>query len=261
MKYFIFSDAHGFYSLLTQSLKKAGFDECNDDHMLISLGDNFDRGEENFKMFLFLKEMKEKEKIVLLKGNHEDLLMDAIDRQKITYIDVTNGTFGTIEEFSRTFFGEDKNEMFFDDFPRFYNKLKETGLFDLISGMGDFYETNHYVFTHGFIPVKGSGNYQYKEDWRKSSPEEFKRSRWINGMDMSMNHSLKEEGKKIVVGHFHTSYGNVRKKYGSSLPLSEYRELEFSDLDLFSVYEDDSVIAIDACTAFSKKMNILVIDD
>jgi len=261
MKYFIFSDVHGFLGLLMDELSKAGFDENNINHMLISLGDNFDRGEENYEMFLFLKKMKKKHKIILIKGNHEDLLMDAIKRQNITYVDVANGTYGTIEEFSQVFFGENGREMFFDGFPEFYNKFTEVGLLDLISDMADYYETNHYIFTHGFIPVDYGAGYSYKDNWRESSKDEFKRSRWINGMDMSMNHHIKEKDKKIVVGHFHTSYGNVRNKYGLSLSLAEYQKLEFSDLGMFSIYEDDNVIAIDACTAFTKKINVLVIED
>ena len=71
MKYFVFGDVHGYYSLLMEELKKNGYDEENENHMLISLGDNFDRGPENYKMYEFLKKMKQKNKIILVKGNHD----------------------------------------------------------------------------------------------------------------------------------------------------------------------------------------------
>ena len=45
MRYFIISDIHGYYSVLKQELEKQGFDKDRD--TLISLGDNFDRGDEN----------------------------------------------------------------------------------------------------------------------------------------------------------------------------------------------------------------------
>ena len=51
MKYFVFTDIHGFYSILKKELIKQGFDENNENHMLISLGDNFDRGNENYEMY------------------------------------------------------------------------------------------------------------------------------------------------------------------------------------------------------------------
>ena len=60
MKYFVFSDVHGCYNRLCEELEKKGFDENNQDHMLISLGDNFDRGKENYQMLLFLKRKKNK---------------------------------------------------------------------------------------------------------------------------------------------------------------------------------------------------------
>ena len=71
MKYFVFGDVHGFYKELISKLKRKGFDENNPEHMLLSLGDNFDRGKENYKMFEFLKRMNNKKKIILIKGNHE----------------------------------------------------------------------------------------------------------------------------------------------------------------------------------------------
>ncbi len=51
MKYFVFADVHGYYSLLMEELKYKQFDFNNPEHMLISLGDNFDRGPVNFKMY------------------------------------------------------------------------------------------------------------------------------------------------------------------------------------------------------------------
>ena len=77
---------------------------------------------------------------------------------------------------------------------------------------------------------------------------------------MSKTYNISGKGKKIVVGHFHTSYGHVRDKYKDK-SLIEYRKLEFSDDACFDIYEDSNIIALDACTALTKKINILVIDD
>ena len=67
--------------------------------------------------------------------------------------------------------------------------------------------------------------------------------------------------KKIVIGHYQSSYGNVRKKMKKGLSYSEYREKEFSNIKLFDLYIDDRVIALDACTVYTKKVNIYVIED
>ena len=104
MKYFVFADVHGFYSILKNELDNAGFDVNNEDHMLISIGDNFDRGPENYEMFLFLKEMKEKNKIILIKGNHEDLFMDMLRKGYPQSHDYTNRTYDTLLQFYRKYF-------------------------------------------------------------------------------------------------------------------------------------------------------------
>lgn len=259
MKYFVFSDVHGFYTLLQNELNKKGFDENNDNHMLISIGDNFDRGPENYEMFMFLKRMKEKNKIILIRGNHEDLLLQVITSRRVNETDYTNGTYKTIEDLSVAFFGDEKKNIFFEGFPTFYWALKEEGFLDLIYNMANYYETNHFVFTHGFIPV--NDDLTYNSDWRNSSEKEFYKSRWLNGIKCSIYHKLKEPNKKIVVGHYRTSYGNVRKEFGKDLPFKDYRMLEYSNFEYFNIYEDENLIAIDGCITFSKKVNILVIDD
>lgn len=42
--YFVCSDIHGYFNEWMSSLKDAGFDISNNDHILIVLGDIFDRG-------------------------------------------------------------------------------------------------------------------------------------------------------------------------------------------------------------------------
>ena len=98
MKYFVFSDVHGFYSIFKEALDQSGFDKTNPNHMLISIGDNFDRGQENYQMFTFLKEMKAKKKIILVKGNHEDLMAEMILRRYPLSRDLHNKTYQTLEQ-------------------------------------------------------------------------------------------------------------------------------------------------------------------
>jgi len=262
MKYFVFGDVHGFYKEFMSKLKKSGFDENNPDHMLVSLGDNFDRGPDNYKMFEFLKKMKNKNKIILIKGNHEDLIMRMIFSKKIDEIDYGNGTYGTMQEFSNKY--SNHRDMFLKSYDNMYLALKNDGFFDLIYDMIDFYETDKYIFTHGYIPVEISNDrksYKYIEGWRNADKELFRKSRWLNGMEIAEYHNIYEEGKKIVVGHWHASYGNVRKKYGFNLDKRILTSLEFSDFRFFNPYRGKNIIAIDACTVQTKKVNILVLED
>ena len=262
MKYFVFSDVHGFYDLLIGKLNSEGFDINNPNHMLISLGDNFDRGPQNYLVYSFLKQMKDKNKIILLRGNHEDLLLNMINTNTANYYDITNGTYQTINEFSIRYFGKFGDDLFFNGFELLYQELKNDGVLDLIYDMKDYYETDNYVFTHGFIPVLKDDEYNpiYDEDWRKSDRKKFKEARWTNGISMSINYNIGVPNKKIVIGHWHTSYGHVRKNNNKE-NLKSYKELEFSSDANFNIYTDKNIIAIDACTAHTNKINVLVVED
>ena len=261
MKYFVFGDVHGYYSLLMEELKNKGYDEANNEHMLISLGDNFDRGPENVKMYEFLKNKKELNKIILVKGNHEDLFLKMMYRRKPTFTDMTNGTYGTLVEFCKLYFKDvlDPGDLIDRYFPDVYRKLNSEGILDFCYDMLDYYETSNYIFTHGFIPINEE-HMRYKRNWRESSKEEFERSRWLNGIEMSKYYNISGKGKRIVVGHFHTSYGHVRDEYPNIDP-SLYKKLEFKENANFSIYEDNNITAIDACTHLTKKINVLIIED
>ena len=67
-----------------------------------------------------------------------------------------------------------------------------------------------------------------------------------------MQYRPADENKTIVCGHWHTSYGH--SKY-------EHKGTEFGEDADFSPYYGPGIIAIDACTAFSGKVNCLVIED
>ena len=56
----------------------------------------------------------------------------------------------------------------------------------------------------------------------------------------------------ILCGHWHCSYGHARYENKGS---------EFGPDADFSPYYAPGVIALDACTAFSQKVNIIILDD
>lgn len=259
MKYFVFSDIHGYYSLLENELNKHGFDFNNPNHMLISLGDNFDRGPESIKMYEFLKKMKANNKIILVKGNHEELFLSMMYRREVLMTDISNGTFDTALNFIKLYFEDDPTNVFKYRFSEVYHKLNDEGILDFFYDMLDYYETKDYVFVHGFIPIDKE-KYQYIKDWRTASDKQFYNSRWLNGLEMSIQHNLKEESKKIVVGHYRTSYGNLRKKYPNKSDLF-YKSIETENIENFAIYEDDNIIAIDGCTHISKRVNVFVFED
>lgn len=94
MKYYIVSDLHSHLTPLLKALKRNNFNEDKD--TLVVLGDVFDRGDESVKLYEYLTSLKH---LILVRGNHEDLLKTCITSGYLTVIDYMNGTARTIASF------------------------------------------------------------------------------------------------------------------------------------------------------------------
>lgn len=276
MKYFVFSDVHGFYDELQTALNNAGFDENNPEHMLISCGDNFDRGTQNVEMYNFLRKMFSKNKIILIRGNHEDLLIECLERGVPYRHDVSNGTFDSIRQFGEMARNlKISPELLIYQFKEICNEIYDnTKLVNFINeNFIDYFETKSYVFVHGYIPLKEKAtdfsihticfSKEYNPNWRSASEVEWNDARWYNGMEEVVKNGNRIPDKTVVVGHWHASYGNVRAKYGWDMKDATARQYEYSDTtgDFFKPFVASGIIAIDACTAFTKKVNVYVIED
>lgn len=249
-KFFVFSDVHGFYSLLVKALDEAGYDNSNPEHWLISCGDNFDRGDGNSEMLDFLQNS---ERIILIKGNHEDMLMEALNRGFSERHDIHNGTDKTILQLL--------NEL--GEFDSVYDRVHL--LFDK---MLNYFETENYIFVHGWIAVSCYEDYpcwaryrtyKYNPEWRNADERDWSEARWLNGMQLA-HEGIVEEPKTIVCGHFHTTWGKARYHRPTG-DLKGNGYYEFGDGADFSPYYDKGIIAIDGCTVYSNRVNIIVVDD
>lgn len=258
MKYYVVADVHGFYTPLTESLKEKGFFEDEGPHKLVVCGDLFDRGKEADKLQSFVVDLMKKDEIVLVKGNHEDLMQDMIDNFMSYFaygIEYThhaqNGTFDTALQLTRL------GKAAVREAPYMFTALmRRTPFFrEILPAMKNFYETEHHVFVHGWIPCARSGregHYDYSplSDWRNATEEAWSEARWYNGMDAAR--TVKVPDKRVICGHWHCSYGHWRY---------EGKGNEFGEGADFSPYYGDGIIAIDGCTAYTKKVNCLVVED
>lgn len=226
----------------------SGFFEDDQPHKLIILGDLFDRGEEALKIQAFVLEMMEKDQIILIKGNHEDLFEALVieDHGKPYRHHVLNGTYDTALQLT----GYDPTMAGIRTFD-FADAAKRTPYSrQIIPSMLDYFETEHYVFVHGWIPcIYEHGQYSYYTDWRHASPSGWAQARWVNGMDAAQTCM---EDKTIVCGHWHASYGHT--KY-------EQKGSEFGPDAVFSPFYGSGIIALDACTAHSGMINVIVLED
>ena len=166
-KLFVVSDIHGHYKELKAALEKAGFIPNEPTHLLIVCGDCFDRGSENCLVFEYLNEIQNK---ILIKGNHEDMLTLLMDKKHIGRGGFSNGIDCTL----RDFFGD---EVFGDLDPYYQASLKLhfegkedifSALHSFLDNMYDYFETEHYIFTHGWLPCNtdDTGACRIKEDFR-----------------------------------------------------------------------------------------------
>jgi serine/threonine protein phosphatase 1 len=75
--FFVVSDIHGFYKEMRDALDEAGFDPNNENHWLISCGDNWDRGPNPLEVMKYFRTLPRK---ILIRGNHEDLFEECCER-------------------------------------------------------------------------------------------------------------------------------------------------------------------------------------
>lgn len=262
MRYYVVADVHGFYSELQAALTEKGFYEDKEPHKLVVCGDLLDRGCEALKLQKFILELLKKDEVILIKGNHEDLFLDLINNAekwmtKANIYSTHHWRNGTIDA-ALQLTGKDlqTSVLYPEDFKL---KAKNTPFYKtIIPAMKDYYETNNYIFVHGWIPcaVMGRGigtkdTFIYEENWREQGEDRWNKARWLNGM-AAASCGVREPNKTIVCGHWHCSYGHAEL---------EGKGKEFDADSDFSPYYADGIIAIDACTAFSRKVNCIVIED
>lgn len=221
------SDVHGFYDELMKALEEVNFNPEKD--LFISLGDNIDRGPKPKEVIDFILSLPKK---VLVKGNHCSLFEEFCERGYPLGHDIHNGTADTILLLS-------PEAQKWDEACH----IAMENMKPLLDQMVDYYETEHYVFCHGYVPCNK------RKDWREATPSQWEDARWLNGMEMDMNGYTID--KCVISGHYHTSWGHHMQD-GSP---------EFGEGADFSPYYGDGVIAIDACTAYSGKVNVLVLED
>ena len=240
MKYFVCADIHGFYDEFASALEKSGFDLKNENHKLVICGDIFDRGHKPKQIIDYI--LSNKNKIILIRGNHEDLMQEMIDRNESNFADGINGTSATIIDLCK------QTELSGFDLKGI---SKMTGLQEVLDMCINFYETEHYVFVHSWIPTKDD-DYVYDRNWRTAKLANWETARWRNPIEMTA-YKLFESNKKIIFGHWHCSAFWHRydpKKFD-----------EFGKKSNTKPFETENYIAIDACTAISKRVNVIVLED
>lgn len=257
-KYFAISDPHSYYPQAKSAVIKEGFDPNNPEHVLLICGDAFDRGDFSVELFNWMKQLKEQDRLVYIRGNHEDLLEDCVfdirKRRGIGRHHISNGTVNTIADFlgcsqydilSTTF----EWNLFDEKMDELLNFINETSV--------DYFQLGNTVFVHGWVPTTAAEDKTMivHENWRDG---DWREARWENGMEMFHFELVPSDVTTIVCGHWHTSFA-----------WHEYEDVcpEWGNLAIFDSYIKyneklkSRIVALDACTAYSKKVNCVVFDE
>lgn len=258
-KLFIISDQHGFYIETIKALCEAGYNENDPSHLLVCLGDFTDRGPDCLLMYQYLYRLTKENKAIVLAGNHTKFFIDFLEGSVSPFNYLHNGLNETIADFwHRTnpfefwCMMDEQCDMTQENYAKWTNICKDDinreypELSPWLKSLPRYYETEKYIFVHASIDTNA-------EDWHK--PHCFKHSLidW-DALDFDdgsfFGKEIKNTDKTIVIGHFGTC--DLREMYGLDFDESPNEIL---------TREDGRVIAIDATTVLSRKVNVLVLED
>ena len=140
-----------------RSIYNKGFFTDTVSRKLIICGDLLDRGKEALKMQELILHLMHNQDIILIRGNHEDLALEFLAHANNYLGDKLYLPFthhyrnGTVDSFLQLTGISLSSAM--SDIPAFVKKARATAYVrNIIPAMQDYFETEHYVFVHGWIP-------------------------------------------------------------------------------------------------------------
>lgn len=263
-KYFVFSDVHGEYDALIASLEKAGYDQYNQTHKLICIGDAFDRGPDSEKVYKFLLNRN----AIYVKGNHDEFLQKFLeqgpDGEFVMFNIVNNGLGATLKSFAQL--NSKTNTM---DLKDVQSRIicRHSRLKNWLQSLPLYFQTKNFIFVHAGVDPK------LEADWKNTDKDYM-----LWDIRDSYKNIPNIGGRMVVIGHHHTfrikedarahGYDYIRiKKSGERVSHMKFDgdclEMQFfgNDNEDYGPYVYDNKVALDGCTNLSGQVNVMVIED
>lgn len=262
-KIFAVSDIHNEYDALINALNEAGFDENNPEHLLVSVGDAFDRGGNALAVYEYLKRLSDKGSAIVLKGNHTGFFTGYLDGTILSPFNYYhNGTNETMADFLHETAPfemycvlKEIDQPTYGDFADWLSGARQEingefpELLEWLNTRPYYYETKNYIFTHGAIDTNAP-------DWHnphciRYSFVDWDALMWDEGSFFGKD--IKNTDKIVVIGHFGAKH--LREMWPQLITKDTGGKYDILTRD------DGKVIAIDATSNYTHRVNVLVIEN
>lgn len=287
-KYFVTSDIHSFFSQFMRGLKSAGFNETDPDHIIIICGDLFDRGTQSEALFDWIMKFP-KDRLILVRGNHELLYLELLNKSLPEKHDYSNGTVRTfchlagykdadMDPYSlmieSAFRGVDISaaeiqKQLQKNWKAITAKVKNHSATKLIqsSRILNYFELDKFIFVHSFIPTQlkdenNIGMLKYYptyhlpetslkviENWRECSSTVWEDATW--GCPWRL----------FDAGLFNEEAANKKILVCGHWHARDFHKHFNNDNTANDdIFISNNLIALDSCIPVSASCNILVVD-
>ncbi|CDS91622.1 putative Serine/threonine-protein phosphatase 1 [Sphingobacterium sp. PM2-P1-29] len=172
MRVIVVADIHGNNEKLRKALKSVSLKKTD---KLILLGDLIDRGKNTKDVLdtIILLKKSGFEDIIIIRGNHEQMLLDSVKDENKEYVWLKNGGDKTLQSFRVNF----SNQI-----PQLYIDLIESSVY--------YYEYLNYLFVHAGI------NFELDNPFK-----DIQTLLWTRDMSLINFRKSKFSDKKIIHGH------------------------------------------------------------
>ena len=250
MKNFVVSDIHDHYDLLIDALYSNGFDINNEDHCLIVCGDAFYSGPQPGELFVFLRELSEKGRLIFIYGNHDIELLDNLSAGRFTRSANRKCAELIVKHLTGKECLGDKDTI---------TECEKLGFIHFLANVPVWYhETKKYVFTHGFIPTEKK---EYRADWRNATEKEWRTAAARgDAMALSMRYGVREPNKIIVCGHYSAARCYLMKTATQADWENKiYKDVSGVPTEGFKPFLGETFIAIDQSVKKTGFMNCIIL--
>ncbi len=159
--------------------------ELDADDTLVMLGDAIDRGPDTSGVIEQLLTLQQQCQLVPILGNHEQMLLDAVDNRIPLQDWLIHGGAETLDSYSKD---------------AVLSAIPDAHI-DFLSSWGDYFETESHFFAHGNYLPRYPLNAQPWEKMRWRSLKYFVPKPHVSGKTAVVGHTSNKQGKTVNLGY------------------------------------------------------------